>query len=234
MQVVKHQFSPAKILVVDDSEACLLLVKALLEKLGYECFCASTFLQACEYASEHKPQRALIDLVMPEGNGAILSAELHRRCPGIHTFVISADYPVDLTSSSNACGRFSGAIGKPVSLTGLRDLLGLPARQESPVDGLSMRLESLPQPQRAMFVQALLQDLDDVSILLSHAGSLTQYLYCVHRLVGIFAAAAVEERHDIQLLEHKLKQGDALAPQQMTQILEHIRCVSSRIRHYVE
>ena len=229
MEVINKQLNTSLVLAVDDSASCVLLARALLEKLGYKCLTATRFLDACELASRYCPATALVDLVMPEGNGALLSAELHKRCPGIKTFAVSGNYPVDLEGVEYACGRFSAGLAKPLSLTELSRLLGLRDQAAPQVSGLQSRLQSLPLQRRASFVEALLLDLDEVATLMHKAQTRTQVLHCVHRLGGIFSAAAADETSITYALERKLKQGTDLDVEEINLLHALIGALRTRL-----
>mgnify|MGYP006292751747 CR=1 FL=1 len=58
-----------KILVVDDSETNLLLLRAVLEDAGYEVELLNDSREAMEYIHHHKPDLVLLDLLMPGMDG---------------------------------------------------------------------------------------------------------------------------------------------------------------------
>jgi CheY-like chemotaxis protein len=65
-----------KVLVVDDEEVVIRAIKKELEAKGYQVFCAHSGHEAIKQATLHHPEIALIDLVMPNLDGAETCAEL--------------------------------------------------------------------------------------------------------------------------------------------------------------
>lgn len=57
------------ILLVDDDPSALSLTKNVLQKSGYEVLAASSAQEALELIKEHRPDLAILDIVMPEMNG---------------------------------------------------------------------------------------------------------------------------------------------------------------------
>ncbi len=68
----------ATILVVDDSQTELHVLKSLLEKNGYSVQTAEDGAQGIEAAKEHQPDLILMDVVMPVLNGFQATRQLHR------------------------------------------------------------------------------------------------------------------------------------------------------------
>ena len=59
----------AKILVVDDEEEIVFLIKRRLIKSGYEVIVANNGTDALSAAKGEKPQLIILDVMMPEPNG---------------------------------------------------------------------------------------------------------------------------------------------------------------------
>ena len=60
------------ILVIDDEEDIVLVLKARLENAGYEVDCAFDGKEGLEKIKQRKPDLAVIDIMMPEINGSTL------------------------------------------------------------------------------------------------------------------------------------------------------------------
>ena len=60
----------AKILVVDDDPVTLTLIKDILTKEGHEILTAQTGQQGIILARQHRPEMILMDIVMPDLDGA--------------------------------------------------------------------------------------------------------------------------------------------------------------------
>jgi len=67
-QTKKEQMKPG-ILVVDDSETNLVLLRAVLEDEGYEVFTVFNSKEALKFLEANKPGLILLDLLMPEVGG---------------------------------------------------------------------------------------------------------------------------------------------------------------------
>jgi len=127
----------SQILVVDDEPADLHLISRALEKLGHEILTAETAKDCLKMLKKSKPQAAVLDVMLPDGNGLDLLKKIHEiddRLPVI--FVTS-------TSDSGTAIRAMkiGALDhlvKPIDVTELRKVvdraLEIRALTEKPVD----------------------------------------------------------------------------------------------------
>jgi len=79
------------VLVVDDEERAVSIMKAVLERLGYNVTAMTSSLKAMELFKEdpHQFDLVLTDLIMPQLNGDKLVSEIIEICP---------DMPVIITS----------------------------------------------------------------------------------------------------------------------------------------
>lgn len=68
--------SKGRLLIVDDEPDIRLLVKARLEKEGFECLSAGSAEEALQIAREQKPALIILDLIMPEKDGFQVYNEL--------------------------------------------------------------------------------------------------------------------------------------------------------------
>ncbi|MBN1862357.1 MAG: response regulator transcription factor [Dehalococcoidales bacterium] len=59
----------AKILLVDDDESLLEILRFNLEKDGYQCLSSTTGAQALEVAHQEKPDLIILDIMLPEISG---------------------------------------------------------------------------------------------------------------------------------------------------------------------
>lgn len=94
---VHGQMAP-RILVVDDNQELLSLLRQLLEEAGYEVLAASKGRPALELAKENKPNLALLDVLLPDMMGFQLAESLRKEQP---------DLPVIFTSGVFKGGRHS-------------------------------------------------------------------------------------------------------------------------------
>jgi CheY-like chemotaxis protein len=65
-----------KILVIDDSETNLVLLKAVLEDAGYDVLMAGGSKDAFQFYQKDKPDLILLDLLMPEEDGFMFMQKL--------------------------------------------------------------------------------------------------------------------------------------------------------------
>lgn len=65
-----------KILVIDDSETNLVLLKAVLEDAGYDVLMAGGSKEAIHFYNHDKPDMILLDLLMPEEDGFMFMEKL--------------------------------------------------------------------------------------------------------------------------------------------------------------
>jgi CheY-like chemotaxis protein len=219
------------VLVVDDTPTCLYLASSLLENLGCRCLCAGSIAEALRLAQAQRPRFAFIDLLLPEGSGAGLSAELHRLYPGLVTYAVTAGTPAEQGAAGYADGGFAGILSKPVSRAALSRALGLQRQEDPASQRLAQRLETLPAHQRHLFLQLIVRDLDDAQRLISRAATLSDQQQSLHRLLGILsAAAATQEAEQIRDISLSLKQGSILVEDLRKRVLQLMRDVSSRVQ----
>ena len=67
---------PKRILIVDDEEDIVTVLKARLENAGYEVECAYDGKEGLEKIKADKPDLAVLDILMPEINGSTLCGML--------------------------------------------------------------------------------------------------------------------------------------------------------------
>lgn len=118
-----------KILLVDDSNTVLLMVRLILSQGRYELFTARNGREGVERAREERPDLILMDVVMPEMNGLDALVEIRKDA-------ITRDIPVIMVTtrgeaSSMETGYARGCndyVTKPLHsnelLTKVRNLLG--------------------------------------------------------------------------------------------------------------
>ena len=65
-----------KILVMDDEQGVLLLLRTRFEKAGYEVFTADTGKEALEIAKNRHPDIIILDIIMPDIDGGKIAEML--------------------------------------------------------------------------------------------------------------------------------------------------------------
>ncbi len=99
---------PKKILVVDDDQDIVFMIKSMLEKNGYEVITAADGYQALKLIKTNVPDLMISDLTMPMMNGWQLSMkvrqdERYKNTPIIVlSGLLAGDAPPEQFESSNA------------------------------------------------------------------------------------------------------------------------------------
>jgi len=78
------------ILVVDDKEPMVLLLKRPLEQNGYEVYTANRGREALEQMEQHRIDLVLLDLKLPDISGFQVCKELRAKYPSLPIIIISA------------------------------------------------------------------------------------------------------------------------------------------------
>jgi len=117
------------VLLVEDDDSILKIVKRILEKLGYAVLCSSSPMEAISLAAEHADEINLLitDVVMPEMNGRELSDRLQSLYPNLKTLFMSG-YTADIIAKRGVLEGGVSFIEKPFSKKELavkvREVLG--------------------------------------------------------------------------------------------------------------
>lgn len=110
-----------KVLIVDDSEEFLLLISAVLRKLGCEALCCSGITQASKVKEF---DLALVDWNLEDGNGVDFLIKLRSLHPQARLFLMSATQPDEsIKRKLEKIAAFYEA--KPVSPIRLKKLIEL-------------------------------------------------------------------------------------------------------------
>src|SRR5271155_97168 len=78
-----------RVLVVDDEPQIVRALKVVLREAGFEALAAETAAQALDLAAVHPPAAAIVDLVLPDGDGVEVTRRL-REWSEIPILVLSA------------------------------------------------------------------------------------------------------------------------------------------------
>jgi len=79
----------AKILVLDDEESILLMLKKMLERAGHEVDIALNGSDGLELFKKNKPDLLITDIIMPHKDGLEVVLELRRKYPELKIIAIS-------------------------------------------------------------------------------------------------------------------------------------------------
>jgi CheY-like chemotaxis protein len=114
-----------EIVIVDDHEAVRDALLGMVEEAGYAAVAFSSAEAALARIAEHRPALVLLDMMMPEIDGADFLARLARRQdgPGIPVIVVSALGHLlhGLRQTDVHAAGVAEVLAKPVSYTALID-----------------------------------------------------------------------------------------------------------------
>ena len=107
----------SKILVVDDDEDIVYMVKAIMVKNGYEVLTAPDGYEALKLIKSDPPDLMIVDLTMPEMDGWRLSMRVRqdKKCKDIPIIVLSG-LLVDEESKPESNEPYSVLIAKPFDI----------------------------------------------------------------------------------------------------------------------
>ena len=88
-QASPAQAKPARVLVVDDEAQIVRALKVLLREAGFQAVPAETASQALDLAAVRPPDAAIVDLVLPDGDGVEVTRRL-REWSDMPILVLSA------------------------------------------------------------------------------------------------------------------------------------------------
>ena len=108
------------ILIVEDNQVNLLILRAMLRKRGYEPVVAMDGAEGVEMTERHRPRLVLMDLEMPRLDGLAAAAEIGRRLNGSAPPIVAvtANASEDVRASCRAAG-FADVLTKPIAFDAL-------------------------------------------------------------------------------------------------------------------
>jgi CheY-like chemotaxis protein len=121
-----------KILHVEDDKSIQLLVKAVLEKAGYQVFSAFDAMQGLMMVRQLKPDLVILDVMMPAGGGA----SVHERVRALND---SFSLPILVYSATDPA-----EIAKRIPAGPLTFVLQKPAPPSAIVEAVKTLLEPAP------------------------------------------------------------------------------------------
>lgn len=122
--ITGYRGQPKRLLVVDDKQANRMILRDLLEPLGFEVFQAVDGVEAVQLASDIKPDLIFMDLVMPNMDGFEATRQL-RTFPSLTTTkIVAASASVfDMTRSKSIAAGCDDFLQKPIDFNQLLDVL---------------------------------------------------------------------------------------------------------------
>lgn len=124
------QMQKGVILIVEDNQVNLMILRAMLRKWGYEPFVATDGAEGVEMTERHRPGLVLMDLQMPFLDGASAAAEIVRRMNGSapRIVAVTANACADTREACLAAG-FADVLTKPIVF---EELIAMVERQLGP------------------------------------------------------------------------------------------------------
>ena len=119
------------VLLVEDEQTMLQMVKMMLERLGYKVLTADTPSKAISLGKEHTDEIHLLitDVVMPEMNGPALAERMKAVCPKLK-YLFMSGYTADLIAKRGFIEQGTAFLQKPFTLNSLaskvREVLDAP------------------------------------------------------------------------------------------------------------
>jgi CheY-like chemotaxis protein len=128
---------PLHILLVDDHDESLLVLKRLLERCGHTVATARTYAEAMDAADRRRCDLLISDVGLPDRSGLELMQEMRARY-GIKGIALSG-YTDDQDARNSEDAGFARHLNKPVVFTDLTAAIqevaaGRPAPDEPPSD----------------------------------------------------------------------------------------------------
>ena len=115
---------PEPVLIVEDSQDTLEMLRALFEKIGCRVLTADSAAAAMEIAATDIPGIIISDIGMPDANGYEMLEQL-RRIPGLERVpaIAVSGYAMDEDHDRALAAGFSAHMAKPVNLEKLLALI---------------------------------------------------------------------------------------------------------------
>jgi ATP-dependent Lon protease len=110
------------VLVVDDEENLLVLLKAILSKEGYQVKTANSAYEALDFVDQNDIRVAILDIKMYPIDGVALLAEIKKRSPTTQVIIMTAFLS---TETQRNCQKYGAAsyITKPLDIQKLKRIL---------------------------------------------------------------------------------------------------------------
>jgi cobalt-zinc-cadmium efflux system membrane fusion protein len=112
----------ATILLVDDDEVLRQVLGRVLTREGYAVIEAGTVAEALERARQQRPELALIDLRLPDGDGVEVAQQLGQEI-GRFPLLLMTAYPLRLRDQPELARAFDKVLTKPLNLEELRQAI---------------------------------------------------------------------------------------------------------------
>jgi cobalt-zinc-cadmium efflux system membrane fusion protein len=132
----------ATLLLVDDDEVLSQVLRRVLTRAGYTVVEANSAAQALQKAAEQRPDLALLDLRLPDGDGIDLARKLRKQVGPVPLILMTAS-PLRLRDQPELARGFSHVLTKPLNLDELRQVV------EQALASAAVTGQTPPPPTRA-------------------------------------------------------------------------------------
>ena len=118
--------------VVDDDESQVIVIKGMLEKTGYRVMTANSAAAALDIVRslDETIELLVADVVMPHMNGPALAAEVRKDQPELRVLYVTA-FPDELFGENSLLGPLDSYIEKPVTQEGLLEAVRMLLRRDA-------------------------------------------------------------------------------------------------------
>lgn len=136
-----------KLLLVDDDAPLRRSLARALERRGFQVLAAEGVLEARDYATEHRPEFAVLDLRLTEGSGLDLVGMLRELRPDIRIVIVTGYGNIATAVAAIKAGAVD-YLAKPVDADDVVNALlrsgeGLPPPRENPMSADRVRWEHI-------------------------------------------------------------------------------------------
>lgn len=112
------------ILIVEDNQVNMMILRAMLRKRGFEPHVAADGAEGVEMTERHRPRLVLMDLQMPKLDGMAAAAEIRRRLLGTAPSIVAVTANVtNETREECLAAGFADVLNKPLVFDELIALL---------------------------------------------------------------------------------------------------------------
>jgi YesN/AraC family two-component response regulator len=98
-----------KVLIIDDEPYILLMLKKMLEKVGYEVDLASNGKEGLDLFEQHTADLVITDIIMPDKEGLEIILEMKKKRPDLKIIAISGGGRISPESYLECAAHFGAS-----------------------------------------------------------------------------------------------------------------------------